>query len=227
MEAIKYRETSKSSKSAPRTVTLHRVTITKSDDLTPEQQRQLLHKQHLLGHFGPDAIVKALKAKKILWPNMLEDATSVCRSCIQCLRYNITRRGYHPLTPIVANQPFDHLAIDLAGPFTTSTDKQHWLLIIVDVHSRFVLLRTLPDKSSVEVAQALLKVFFDFGFPRIIQSDNGTEFVNQIIKHIVGTCKIDHRLITPYHPRANGTAERTVQTAKLLILKLIRGIKQE
>ena len=90
-----------------------------------------------------------------------------------------------------------------------------------------MLLRTLPDKSSVEVAQALLKVFFDFGFPRIIQSDNGTEFVNQIIKHIVGTCKIDHRLITPYHPRANGTAERTVQTAKLLILKLIRGIKQE
>ena len=209
------------------TVTLRSASIKQPGDMTPEQQRQLLYKQHLLGHFGPEAIVKALKTKNISWPHMLDDAVNICSFCIQCLRYNIARRGYHPLTTIVADQPFDHLAVDLAGPFTTSVDKQHWLLVIIDIHSRFVLLRTLPDKSGSEVAQALLKVFYDFGFPRIIQSDNGTEFVNQIIKDITPKAKIDHRLITPYHPRANGSAERTVQTAKRLILKLIRGIKHE
>ena len=208
-------------------LTLRKLSAKPPSDMTPEQQRQLLHKQHLLGHFGPEAIVKALKANNIQWPKMLEDATNVCRSCIQCLRYNIARRGYHPLTPIVADQPFDHIAIDLAGPFTTSTDKQHWLLVIIDIHSRFVLLRTLPNKSGAEVAQALLKVFYDFGFPRIIQSDNGTEFVNQIVKDVTESAKIDHRLITPYHPRANGAAERTVQTAKRLIFKLIRGVKHD
>jgi hypothetical protein len=83
------------------------------------------------------------------------------------------------------------------------------------------------DKSAVVVADKLIKIFFDFGFPRIIQSDNGTEFINMIIKHITESARIDHWLITPYHPHANGAAERTVQTAKLLIYKLIKGIKKD
>src|SRR5882672_7827769 len=158
---------------------------------------------------------------------MIDEAIEICRSCIQCLHYNITRKCYYPLTTISASNPFDHIVIDLAGPFTTSTDKQHWLLVMIDIHSGFVLLRTLTDKSSAEVAQSLLKIFFDFGFPKIIQSDNGTEFVNQIIKYITKNANIDHRLITPYHPQANGSAERTVQTAKRLIFKLIKSIKEE
>ena len=174
-----------------------------------------------------DALIKALKEQNITWPNILQDATNVTKACIQCIRYNISRHGYHPLKSIIANQPFDHLAIDLAGPFTTSDNNEHWLLVIIDIHSRFVLLRTLIDKSATSVADALLKVFFDFGFPCILQSDNGTEFVNRIIQKIMESAHIDHRLITPYHPRANGAAERTVQTAKLLIYKLIKGIKKD
>ena len=242
LEAIKYNMTpdlteassSSASSDEPETpdtssdISLRAVTMSNSaKDLTKEQRHHLLQQQHLMGHFGAESIVKALKHQNIQWPLMLEDAKRICRSCLQCLRYNTAKHGYHPLTPITASQPFDHIAIDLAGPFPTSTTEQHWLLVIIDIHSRFVLLRTLPEKSGAEVAQELLKVFFDFGFPRIIQSDNGTEFVNQVVKHITEAAVIDHRLITPYHPRANGAAERTVQTAKRLILKLIKGIKQD
>lgn len=35
--------------------------------------------------------------------------------------------------------------------------------------------------------------------------------------------RIDHRLTTPYHPRANGAAERMVQTVKMAIHKMIDG----
>jgi len=83
------------------------------------------------------------------------------------------------------------------------------------------------DKSGAEVAKELLKIFFNFGFLCIIQSNNRKEFVNSLIKEIVTAAKVDHRLITPYHPQANGSAERAVQTAKRLIYKLIKGIKQE
>jgi len=85
----------------------------------------------------------------------------------------------------------------------------------------------LENKSGATVAKELLKIFFDFGFPKIIQSDNGKEFVNAIVKEITSAAGIDHRLITPYHPQANGSAERTVQTAKRLILKLINGVKKD
>jgi hypothetical protein len=42
---------------------------------------------------------------------------------------------------------------------------------------------------------------------------------------MMSASRIDHRLITPYHPSANGVAERTVQTATRLIKKLLKGIK--
>ena len=35
--------------------------------------------------------------------------------------------------------------------------------------------------------------------------------------------QIDKRLVTPYHPRANGLAERTVQTSTTIIKKLLEG----
>jgi hypothetical protein len=64
-----------------------------------------------------------------------------------------------------------------------------------------------------------------FGFPKVIQSDNGTEFVNNIINQLIKTSGISHRLVTPYNPHANGSAECTVQTAVQLISKLIKGYK--
>ena len=46
------------------------------------------------------------------------------------------------------------------------------------------------------------------GFSRIMQSDNGTEFVNELVAQLTKLYGIDHRLITAYHPRADGLVER-------------------
>jgi transposase InsO family protein len=73
------------------------------------------------------------------------------------------------------------------------------------------------------VASALLNIFLDVGFPKIMQSDNGTELVNQIISTICQTASIDSRLISSYHPRANGVVERFVQTISQTILKTLNG----
>jgi transposase InsO family protein len=58
------------------------------------------------------------------------------------------------------------------------------------------------------IASALLGIFFDVGFPIILQSDNETEYVNPLLNEIVRLSKIDHRLITAYHSRANVLADR-------------------
>ncbi|KAH9271221.1 hypothetical protein BASA83_006541 [Batrachochytrium salamandrivorans] len=55
---------------------------------------------------------------------------------------------------------------------------------------------------------------------------NGTEFVNAIVHHLTTSFHIDHRLSTPYHPRANGLAERSVQTLCRAICKLLEGENQ-
>ncbi|MFI5421911.1 MAG: DDE-type integrase/transposase/recombinase, partial [Nitrososphaerales archaeon] len=195
---------------------------------TPLADRQaILEKQHALGHLGVTAMINGIHEQGYHWPQLAKQCAQICRSCKQCIRFNISRVGYHPLRPISSDKPFDHVAIDLAGPFPTSSAGNHFLFVLVDVHSRFVILRALPDKKMTTIARALIDIFTLFGFPRIIQSDNGTEFVNKLVQQVTEFIGIDHRLVSPYHPRANGLAERTVQSAKLLLVKLINGVKAE
>jgi hypothetical protein len=47
-----------------------------------------------------------------------------------------------------------------------------------------VILNALERKTASNVAEKLIKIFADFGSPRILQSDNGKEFANQIVKEV-------------------------------------------
>ena len=193
----------------------------------PDQRADIILQHHLRGHFGTKATIDAIREAGFDWPNMTAQAKEVCAKCLPCQRHNIAKRGYHPLSPIAATQPFDHVAIDLSGPFPTSPRGNHYLFVLVDIHTRFVCLRAMPDKKMATVGATLFDVFTAFGFPKIVQSDNGAEFVNSVLEHLFAGAKVDHRLITPYHPRANGIAERTVQTSVSTIKKLLDGAHKD
>jgi hypothetical protein len=116
----------------------------------------------------------------------------------------------------------DHLAIDLKEyPISTRGNKQ--CLVIVDICSRFVWLHAILDKEASTVAKAMWCTISQFGFPKIIQSDNGKKFVNKVFDAICRISKINHRLITPYHARANCAAERMVETTSQAVYKVIEG----
>jgi hypothetical protein len=170
--------------------------------------------------------VDSVHAAGYNWPKLKQDALELCQKCLPCLRFNNVPKGYYPLQQITADQPFDHVAVDLAGPFPTSNNGNHYLHVLIDIHSRFILLHALENKQMLTIALLWRDIFTTFGFPKIIQSDNGTEFVNQIVKTMIEASGIDHRLVTPYHPRANGAAEKSVQTSTKLIKKLLMGVKK-
>ncbi|SAM02959.1 hypothetical protein [Absidia glauca] len=97
----------------------------------PEEDRQeLLTKAHLFGHFGADAIVKSIHNDGLHWTNLLQDALETVKSCPQCQKHNIVRKGFNPLRPVYAYLPGDHWAINLAGPFTVSDRNNTYLLVM-------------------------------------------------------------------------------------------------
>lgn len=51
----------------------------------------------------------------------------------------------------------------------------------------------------------------EYGTPKIIQSDNGMEFANQLISELMNLHGIEQQLITAYNLQANGLVERTNQ----------------
>lgn len=191
--------------------------------MSQDERSKAIETAHIQGHFGQKVTLARLIADGRTWPSMRRDVEEYLKTCQACQRFNIVKHGYHPLSPITAAFPMDHIAIDTALSFPTSATGKNVLLVIMCVHSRFCWLRALPDKTATSVASSLFSIFCDFGFPKIIQSDNGTEFVNQLVQLMTKNCGIDHRLTTPYHPRANGLAERNVQTSCRAIKKLLEG----
>jgi IS30 family transposase len=83
---------------------------------------------------------------------------------------------------IFSSRPMERLVIDFTElPFCHLTDNR-WILVVVDHFSSFVWMRCFPSKHTVPVAQALLGIVADQGSMELVASDNGKEFVSEIIK---------------------------------------------
>ena len=191
--------------------------------MTPLKDRAaLLQAAHVSAHRGSRGTMQRLLADGHKWPSMEKDCLEAARSCRECQRYTTQRYGFHPLRLITADMPMDHLAIDLAH-MPTSECGHNYILVIVDICTRFVWLYPLPSKTGPVVSARLRELFLLFGLPRVIQSDNGSEFVNLGLKVVLDGAGVDHRRVAPYRPQGNGAAERAVRSVKEVLLPLIRG----
>jgi hypothetical protein len=188
-----------------------------------ERQQKLLEQFHVLGHFGADLLFKKIWHAGYFWPNMRRDCAAMVSKCTDCIRWNLGRIGFSPMKSVVARFPFDHVSVDLLSLNKTSPRGHNYILVLVDICTRFVILRSLKDKSALSVARSFWEIICDFGIPKVIQSDNGSEFVNEIVKGLCSLMGVDHRLVSPYNPRANGAAEAHVKVTLNCIRKMCRG----
>ena len=91
-----------------------------------------------------------------------------------------------PLKPITASKVWERIQIDLMSmediPIVSEGKNYQWVLSIIDVFSRYLLLRPLHSKDTAVVAVELLQIFADFGTPAIIQTDRGSEFQGSVVE---------------------------------------------
>lgn len=190
---------------------------------TEEDQLKYLEILHLKGHIGAECIFQVAWKDGQYWPKMRSQCSAVTESCELCLKHNVYRAGFHPLRPIGATLPMDHVVMDFAGPFPTSSAGYTIVLVIKCVATRFVILRPCRTKEMAEIAWILFCIFADFGIPKILQSDNDPSFVNQVIEALKEQCGFDHRLVHSYNPAANGAAEKAVDMFKTVLKKFLLG----
>jgi hypothetical protein len=187
------------------------------------KRHELINNIHVQGHFGVSAIFNKLWHLGFWWPKIRNDIQQELANCDACIRFTVTKSGFHPFTPITATGPGDHYQIDLSTHLPPSSDGYTTLLAVIDVFTGFVILRAMRNSEMETVARKLWKIFCLIGWPRILQSDNGREFVNQVLQALMRLTGIDHRLISPYNPRADGKVERVIGSTMMIIKKLLFG----
>ncbi len=62
-----------------------------------------------------------------------------------------------------------------------------------------------------------------YGCTKVLISDQGREFVNDINKNLLAQLKTDHRISTAYHPQTNGLVERFNQTLQRSLVKMVNN----
>ena len=75
--------------------------------------------------------------------------------------------------------------------------------------------------TSDKTMEKLQTVFANFGLPEQIVTDNGSAFRSKKFEIFLQQNGIQQTRTAPYHPASNGQAERTVQTSKTTLNKML------
>ena len=118
--------------------------------------RALVHHQE--SHMGEVILFKMLWEDGFWWEGMWKECKLVATGCRDCMKFNVGRRGFHPMGTISADRPWDHIIIDLIGQLKASERGFVFILIIVDVLTCYVVLKPLRMKGAKEITYALVVV---------------------------------------------------------------------
>ena len=92
-------------------------------------------------------------------------------------------------------------------------DRDRYALIIIDTFSRKLWTKTLANKTSKHVAETLQDILRANKHPKVITSDNGSEFLGDVSK-LLADAKIVQRFKAPNDPNAIGVVDKAIQTLK-------------
>lgn len=169
------------------------------------------------GHLGT-AKMCALARSHCYWKGMEKDIKEVTDNCNECLMEKRNPQKTMAHSWVYPSTPWYRIHVDFAGPIRGT-----YLLIIVDVHSKWLEVYTVNKITSKITIECLQDCFSRFRLPVVLVSDNGPSLVSSEFEQFLKTNGIKHVTSAPYHSSSNGLAERAVQTIKLVIRKVTRN----
>ena len=104
------------------------------------------------------------------------------------------------------------------------TDKRwKYILNYQDHYTKFCFLRGLRDKKAETIIKELKDIFLIIGAPKLLQTDNGGEFVNNCFSKYIATFWPDSKHIkgSPYHPQSQGSVERANGDVKRMLKSIL------
>jgi len=181
----------------------------------PQAYTQLIIKAaHCTPYAGHVGITKTLNriTDKYWWPSMREEVHQFIYTCTTCQRSKDPPKMYK-IQPErqqwqVPDRPNQRIHMDLFGPLKTSGQGNKYVMVITDAFSKYAVAKAINNKDANTVAEALFTEWIcRFSCPKVIVSDNGKEFINSVMKHLLQRLGIRHFKTSVGHPQTNAAAE--------------------
>ncbi|KAL1954574.1 hypothetical protein VTO42DRAFT_1050 [Malbranchea cinnamomea] len=185
------------------------ILLRKYDDCTapylkPQFRLDLLRRLHReFGHLSNPGLMGVLKPRAF-WPGMEKDVQWYVHQCPNCQVAQGSKKS-------LEREEAQHL-VDAR------------IITAIDYATGWPLARAVRDTTEEEIGRFIHEeIFINYGAPREIISDNGTNLVGGAIQHYVHLLKARHRTTTPFHPRTNGKVENLNGTLGRMLTKYLVG----
>ena len=185
--------------------------------VVPSTLRQRLldiaHSAPTSGHPGRAKMYQTLR-RAFYWPSMTVDIHHVVENCQSCAMNRIKdQRNVYPMRLFPARKPLEFVAMDILGPFPRTRHGMRFILVITDRFSKLTKTAALRTITALSVAKAFCRTWvFNYGTPKVLLTDNGSQFIATFFKHVCRILGIQKVFTTEYHPQTNGQAERFNRT---------------
>ena len=150
--------------------------------VTPAYRQDTLNLAHgtpLAGHLGINkTYYKVLN--HFYWPGLRGDTKQYCKTCHSCQLMGKPNKKppVPPLKPIpVMEEPFSRIIVDCVGPLSKTRSGNQYLLTVMCTSTRFPGAIPLRGIKAPNIVKALVKFFTFVGLPKVVQSDQGSNYV--------------------------------------------------
>ncbi|KAL6416569.1 hypothetical protein ACFW04_011464 [Cataglyphis niger] len=181
-----------------------------------EDRLRILEENHCSAIGGHKGITKTFNRvkKRYNWAGMKADIQSFIRNCRSCQLKKLVRvKTKQPM--VLTDTPdsaFDKVSMDIMGPLPTTRSGNNYILTIQDLLTKYSLALPLKHAGAIDVADAFTNEFIcTFGAPKAILTDQGSHFLNSLMRNVARKFKIRHFRTTAYRPQSNGSVERSHQ----------------
>uniref|UniRef100_A0AAQ5ZP60 Gypsy retrotransposon integrase-like protein 1 n=1 Tax=Amphiprion ocellaris TaxID=80972 RepID=A0AAQ5ZP60_AMPOC len=171
------------------------------------------------GHLGVNKTYHHI-LRYFFWPRLKRDVASFIKTCHTCQLTGKPNQSIKPapLRPIPAiENPFEHLIIDCVGPLPKSKSGSQYLLTVMCLVTRYPAAYALRNITAKSVVKALTNFIAIFGIPKIIQSDQGSNFSSHLFAQVLEQLGVKHNQASAYHAQSQGALERFHQPLKSLL----------
>lgn len=181
------------------------------DSIIPHHIYKAIGKCHnsVVGHHGVQRTLGKLSNMRFKTKYLHEYVKLFIRRCPACQKMSQIKPVIETIPFTTASYaPMHKISMDSIGPLPESTAGFKHILVIVDCFSRWVELYPCHTVEAEEAAKHLISFVGRFGCPKEIISDNGSQFVNEVIDSFIKVFGAQHLLTIPHSKEENAIVER-------------------
>lgn len=185
--------------------------------VVPSYERQelleRLHDSPMSAHLGMHKTYNRIKQRHY-WPNMFDFIKEYVGRCDTCKATKMGKINKCPMGAMkTPSEPWEMIAVDFMGPFTRSKAGNSFIFVVLDVFTKFVLLFPTRNSKAKTVLKLLEEeVFLIFGSPKVLVSDNGSQFDAKAFRKYLKQNGVSHFKNARHHAQ-NNPAERVNRVA--------------